>query len=316
MDVQERYRLTYSSLRWLLALLPAVLFIVTVGTAIVQGRLEGSISAYYGGPVRDVFVGVLIAVAVLLVAYQGATHFEDYNFNGAGFYAVFVALIPTGLVDILDALRKGLELSPEGLSPAQYVWSLRISLAVVVVLSVGLVVLELRNGNQIRELLKGDRWTLVFIGVTFSALLGVQALATWQLWAPPAAEVTMDGLRSVPLLNQIPLIGRLRIHDLAAIFFVSALAVGVGAHAWPRTVAGRAESVELAALEHRGTYRVIFSLMVLGPAIAWAAAALFAPGKVVILLEWWEIAMFCWFWVLETWRQSRRVRAGVQPVRV
>ena len=51
----------------LLALLPGVLFIVTVGTAIAQGELEGSISAYYWGPVRDVFVGVMIAVAALLV---------------------------------------------------------------------------------------------------------------------------------------------------------------------------------------------------------------------------------------------------------
>lgn len=316
MDVQDRYRLTYSSLRWLLALLPAVLFVVTVGTAIVQRELEGSISAYYGGPVRDVFVGVLIAVAVLLVAYQGATHFEDYNFNGAGFYAVFVALIPTGLVENLEALRKGLELSPEGLSPGEYVWSLRISLAVVVLLSLGLLVLEFRSGNRIRELLKGDRWTLGFIAVTFLTLLGVQALATWQLWVPPAAEVTMDGLRSVPLLNQIPLLGRLRIHDLAAIFFISALAVGVGSHAWPRAVAGKAESVERVSLERRGMYRVIFVLMVAGPAIAWAVAALLAPGKVVILLEWWEIAMFCWFWVLETWRQSRSRPAGSQSVRV
>ena len=59
MSPDETHRLTYSSLRWLLALLPGVLFVVTVATAIVQGHLEGSISAYYGGPVRDVFVDIV-----------------------------------------------------------------------------------------------------------------------------------------------------------------------------------------------------------------------------------------------------------------
>lgn len=41
-------RVTYRYLRWLMVLLPAVLFVVTMLTAIQQGKLEHSISAYYG----------------------------------------------------------------------------------------------------------------------------------------------------------------------------------------------------------------------------------------------------------------------------
>ena len=303
-DEDEVRRLTYGSLRWLLVLLPAVLFVVSLGTAVVQGSLETSISAYYGGPVRDVFVGVLIAVAVLLVAYQGSTTMEDYNLNGAGFYAIFVALVPTGLEGILEDLRRADGLSPGGVSPAELVWSLRISLTVVLVLCLWLLVQELRATERMRQLVTGDRIALIFVAITGGTLLAFLALAMWQLWVPPADEVTMGGI----VLTGLPVVGDLqvRIHDLAAIFLICALAVAVWSHAWPRTAARRSgEQVQAHELVDLTGYRVIFVLMVLGPVLAWAAAAAFAPGRTVILLEWWEIGLFCLFWVLETRRQAR-----------
>ena len=57
---------------------------MTALTAWQQGELERSISAYYGGPVRDIFVGALFAIAACLVAYQGVGLLEDYALNGAG----------------------------------------------------------------------------------------------------------------------------------------------------------------------------------------------------------------------------------------
>src|SRR5450759_4501787 len=103
----EIARITYRYLRWLMVLLPAVLFVVTVAYAAIQQDLETSISAYYGTPVRDVFVGVMIATAVCMVAYQGSSLLEDYTLNGAGFYAVFVAFIP-----MTDIAQRLLEIVP------------------------------------------------------------------------------------------------------------------------------------------------------------------------------------------------------------
>lgn len=304
---EERTRilaLTYANLRWLLVLLPAVLFVVSVGAAIQQGRLETSISAYYGGPVRDVFVGVMIAVAVLLLAHQGVTSFEDYNLNGAGFYAVFVALVPTGLAELLTEPGAGMAWSTEGISAAEYVWSLRISLTVVVVLALVLLVLELRATERIRALVTGDPISLVFVVVTGGTLLAFLALAMWQLWVPPVDEVRMEGVT----MTGLPVVGelQLRIHDLAAIFLICALAVAVWSHAWPRAAARRSrERPEANDLVHLSGYRVIFVLMLLGPLFAWGIARVFATGHLVIFLEWWEIALFCIFWVLETRRQAR-----------
>lgn len=301
-DRTEVLRLTYASLRWLLALLPAVLFVVTVGTALVQGSLETSISAYYGGPVRDVFVGVLIGVAVLLVAYKGRTALEDYNLNGAGFYAAFVALVPNSLEEILAGLRSGVELSADGAGADVYVWSLRISLTVVLLLAVWLVVNQLRRSDRMQALVTGDRVTLGFVVVTAGTLLGFLVLAMWQLWVPPVDQVRMQGLAlTLPWVGQV----QLRIHDLAAIFLICALAVAVWSHAWPRAAARRTPEPPTASdLAWQTGYRIIFVLMVLGPLVAWVISASFAPGHLVIFLEWWEIALFCVFWVLETRRLS------------
>ncbi|MGO0578046.1 hypothetical protein [Ornithinimicrobium panacihumi] len=299
---QERVlSLTYDNLRWLLVLLPAFLFLVTTLTAVLEGGLETSISAYYGGPVRDVFVGVLIAVAVCLVAYQGSTVLEDYNLNGAGFYAAFVALVPTGLEGILADLREGLVLSPDGVTPEQYVWSLRISLTLVLVLCAGLLVHELRTTERMRRLVRGNRLNLAFVAATGGTLMAFLALSMWQLWTPPAGEVTLEGLR---------IAGRqVRIHDLAAIFLISALVVAVASHAWPQLTA-RQESRRVRPLDMavRRRYQVIVGLMLVGPLVAWGLARVFAPGHLVIFLEWWEILLFCAFWALET-RRIVRARA-------
>lgn len=305
----EVLRLTYRTLRWLLVLLPLVLFVVTIATAVVQGSLETSISGYYGGPVRDVFVGVLVGVAVLLVAYRGATSFEDYNLDGAGFYAVFVALLPAGLDEMLAELHSGMALSPEGVGATELVWSLRISLTVVLALCLWMVVQELRSTERVRELVGTDPISLGFVLVTAGTLLAFLALAMWQLWLPPADEVTMGGIS----LSGLPLVGdvQVTIHDLAAIFLICALAVAVWSHGWPQVAARRSdEPVQPHQLSDVVGYRVIFALMLLGPVAAWAIAQAFAPGHLVIFLEWWEIALFCVFWALETRRQGAVAEPG------
>lgn len=55
-----------------------------------------SISAFYGtnGIARDLFVGILWAIASFLVAYRGLTIVEDWILNLAGVCAAFIAIIP------------------------------------------------------------------------------------------------------------------------------------------------------------------------------------------------------------------------------
>ena len=291
----EITRITYEYVRWLLICLPTLLFVVTTLTAWQQGELERSISAYYGGPVRDIFVGALFAIAACLVAYQGVGLLEDYALNGAGFYALFVALVPTGFAKLMNELQQNP--TPDGVEPADHVWFLRIALTSVLVLCLVLVVREVRTG-KVRQLFTVDagstlanqvnRW---FLLLTALVLVGFLALAMWQLWSGPAAEVRMAGIALGPV--------QLSIHDLAAIFMIASLAVAVLTNTWPFYVFRDLWP------SGRFFYGVIFLLMTIGITVPLLVARAFAPEHVVIFIEWWEIALFAVFWGLETRRVAR-----------
>jgi len=294
----EVARVTYAYLRWLMICVPALLFVVTMLTALSRRELETSISAFYGGPVRDVFVGALFAIAACLVAYQGVGLLEDYALNGAGFYAVFVALVPTGFAGLMEELRRNP--NPDGVDPVQHVVYLRIALTCVVVLCGVLFARELGSG-RIRQLFAPVPGTALanwmnraFLLLTAVLLAGFLTLAMWQLWLVPADEVTMEGLTIGPV--------QLTIHDLAAVFLIASLAVAVLTNTWP--------FYRLADLWSAGRffYLVIFALMTLGALVPVLAARAFAPDHVVIFLEWWEIALFAVFWALETRREARQAR--------
>lgn len=101
-DFAGRAAKTYRYLR-VIAILPAVWILFSViGTWIVEGHLRTSISAYYGSPVRDVFVGGLMACGICLIAYKGETQVEDYVLNFAGLNVFFVALVPNTFGDLVN----------------------------------------------------------------------------------------------------------------------------------------------------------------------------------------------------------------------
>ena len=52
--------ITHRYVRWMMILLPLLLLVVSVLTGLKKGEFETSISAYYGGPVRDILVGTLV----------------------------------------------------------------------------------------------------------------------------------------------------------------------------------------------------------------------------------------------------------------
>src|SRR5690349_18363251 len=82
--------------------LSMVALVVGLATAIVVERLkvdpgcfQHSISAYYYTPVRGMFVGGLLGIAVLLIAMRGNSDLEDALLNLAGGLAPVVAFVPT-----------------------------------------------------------------------------------------------------------------------------------------------------------------------------------------------------------------------------
>jgi hypothetical protein len=61
-------------------------------------NFQDSISSYYHTPMRDVFVGSMIAIGSFLWFYQGFTKKENFALNCAGILAIVVALSPTAFV--------------------------------------------------------------------------------------------------------------------------------------------------------------------------------------------------------------------------
>jgi hypothetical protein len=64
-------------------------------TQVSPGCFQHSISAYYYTPVRGMFVGGLLGIAVCLVALRGNNDAEDALLNLAGMLAPVVAFVPT-----------------------------------------------------------------------------------------------------------------------------------------------------------------------------------------------------------------------------
>jgi len=114
-DLSKSIAGTYFSLRIGLGIIaftfPILLWLG--GQFLAHVPLQGSISAYYHatmqslanpwtavspagqGAMRDLFVGILFAVGMILLLYQGVTKPEDYALNLAGFLAFGIALFPT-----------------------------------------------------------------------------------------------------------------------------------------------------------------------------------------------------------------------------
>jgi len=75
-------------------------------------NLSPSISAYYHTPMRDLFVGVLVAIGACLYLYKGFSERENKALNCAGIFAVAVAFLPTCIPELstmtADTCNQGL----------------------------------------------------------------------------------------------------------------------------------------------------------------------------------------------------------------
>lgn len=99
-NLSDHISATYRALRIGIAVTAfAFPILLAVGGYLLAGlALEGSMSAYYhagNSVMRNVFVGILFAVGMILFLYQGFTRLEDWALNLAGVFALGVALFPT-----------------------------------------------------------------------------------------------------------------------------------------------------------------------------------------------------------------------------
>lgn len=207
--------LTYKYLRVIVPF-PAVM--ILIGLAIefsITRTWRQSISSYYEGPVRDLFVGGLIATAICLIAYKGESKFEDMALNFAGFNAILVALMPSNLEQVLsdpDPAHR-----PGGLTSDQFLQFSRLVLVALLVLALLFVFLDQRLFSP-----EGFDWDsqpglaklLIICSVITEAVLLVEVL-------------------TFILTGSTIVLGLGWIHNLAAIFLIMNLSFAVASHGWP-----------------------------------------------------------------------------------
>jgi len=100
-NITKHITLTYVNLRVGMAILAFILPVMLVLWSVFTGqKLLPSISAYYHTPMRDFFVGLLVAVGACLYLYKGFSDKENNALNCAGIFAVGVAFLPTCIPDV------------------------------------------------------------------------------------------------------------------------------------------------------------------------------------------------------------------------
>ena len=96
---------TYVNLRIGMAVMALLLPILLMFGSWISTRVDfqSSISAFYHTPMRNLFVGLLVAVGSFLYLYKGFSKKENIALNFAGVFAIGVAFFPTSVpLEICD----------------------------------------------------------------------------------------------------------------------------------------------------------------------------------------------------------------------
>ena len=264
---------TLRYVRLALLVVPLLLMVAIVIYGLLNGKVEDSISSYYLGPSRDLFVAMLVSTGVLLVVYKGAP-LEDYALNLAGFYAIFVALVPTRLGQTLSALSSSAQI--------QLIRSVQISVVAVLVVSAVFVWLEWKTA----------KWT--------PRALHTSKLSTALSISSTVALVAFIGLLLWRSIEGTDFAG---VHYAAALLLILSMGVAIASHL------GRED---LCAVDTSGGrpmhYAVLLILMALG-IIGWFVLNALGIAQALFIVEWYEIGLFSYFWYLE----SRRLWEAPTP---
>lgn len=279
---------TYRFLRLVLVLPSFFLLLATLFEAYERGGFRQSISDSYQGPVRDVFVGVLMASGVCMIAYRGRSKLEDYALNFAGFNGFFVALVPNNFTEVLKQAATTSVTTGDVVTHDQALNNLRFVLLALLLTTGVFVYVDRRLMNW-----SGFRWGKD--ETTFATTLVVISAV---------AELLLLVIVAVVLLGHETIFGIgvfVLLHRFAAVLLIGNLSFAVASHAFPETLRNSRESGTLppSSRRVRMTYRSIVIAMWLGLLVGGVCIASRVPYSRLVT-EYAEIGLFVAYWVVAT----------------
>lgn len=102
---QDPQLISYITLRKAVGILAILFPVVIVGGSFIIGGCDeplGNLSTYYHTSMRNLFVGILCAIALFLFAYKGYTRIDSIAGNVACVFALLVAFFPTSTTEPLS----------------------------------------------------------------------------------------------------------------------------------------------------------------------------------------------------------------------
>lgn len=180
----------------------ALPIVMVVAEAFLGGgvHIRGSISAYYHTPMRDVFVGFLAVVSVLLVAYMSGRP-KSWEFRYSLVAGVALALViafptsrPAGLPDCrLDPVPTGCGLTQHWFGEGGTAWVHGIS-AVVFILGLAAISFvfgrraQKHEADRRKELVQFACGVAIFVALAWAAIGGLMDYDLWGITPIYAAE--------------------------------------------------------------------------------------------------------------------------------
>lgn len=270
----------------LIAPIPAIWLLIAILVVwMARRQLFDSISDYYGGPLRDVFVGGLMACGICLIAYKGRSKPEDYALNFAGFNTFLVALVPNSFPDLLararaDEARPAVTEAPALLvTSAELLQNLKIAVAVFLFVALAFAVVDALVMKW--ERFRWDeqtRFTNVLLCISWIAEIALIGVVVGML----VGAETVVGLSIFSV-----------IHFAAAVLLILNLSFAAATHAFP--VLRSENEREDQSRTDVGWFRTATFAMWGGVVVGGIAIARDVPYA-VFWTEVWEIVLFLVFW--------------------
>lgn len=272
---------TYRTLRVGLVTAGVVLLISVALEALRAGDVPPSVSATFYTPARTVFTGVLLAVALAIVAVKGRPGVENGLLDAAGMLLPLVAFVPTPVVPAFlpPDLAVGLtcdvpaaQCVPTELIPGVVNNVTAYAIIGGVALVFGWWRVFRRPAD--RPLPAGDRWNWVGAVVVYLAVLAWFLLASdsFVLWG----------------------------HIVAAITFFALLVAVVVVNAKRASPAGARRWSSAAYRRWYGVVAVVMAVAVVAGAVAFLVLGVDDIGSLVFWIEIVLLAAFITFWALQT----------------